>query len=200
MSGKYLFFYGMNLIDLITGAGYFTLFLLSLYSLARADRVVKPQHLNGYRLIWTIITITIFMILISCVFGISKTLMDNIRIIANKQGWYDNRYSFQIIFISGICAILLLVAVVNEASSTGIFSYNGHVIRWLIILFAFNLINSISLHILDQFMNTRILGFRIERGIEMLIIIFVLISYARHLYDSAKKVKQVSYVTPARYI
>lgn len=200
MAGKVFLLYGMNVINLLIGAGYFSLFLMSLHTLTKSTRIVKPRDLNGYRLIWIIISITIFMILISCVFDISKTLMDNIRIMANNQGWYNNRYSFQVISITGICSILLLVAVINEVSSSGIFSYNGHVIRWLIILFAFNLINSISLHFIDQLMNIRILGFRTERWIEISIIIFVLISYTRHLYDSNKKDQRAYYVTPARYI
>lgn len=200
MTGKYLLLYGMNVIDLITGVGYFLLLLLSLYSLTRAARMVKPQHLTGYRLLWTTISIIFFIILISCVFDISKTLMDNIRIIANNQGWYNNRYTLQVIFIVGIFAILLLIIVVSEASSSGIFSYNGNVIRWLIVLFAFNLINSVSLHFIDQFMNIRILGFRIERWIVISIIIFILISYKHHFYDFKKRDQQVSYVNPARFI
>lgn len=200
MSDKYLLLYGMDVIDLITGVGYFSLFLLSLYSLTRAARTVKPQHLTGYRLIWTIISIIFFVILISCVFDISKTLMDNIRIIANNQGWYNNRYTLQVIFIAGIFAIFLLITVVNEASSSGIFSYNGNVIRWLIVLFAFNLINSVSIHFIDKFMNVRILGLRAEKWIETSIIIFILISYKCYFYDFKKRDQQVPYINPARFI
>ncbi|MBN1907883.1 MAG: hypothetical protein JW927_22595 [Deltaproteobacteria bacterium] len=200
MTEKYLFLYGMNIINLLIGAGYFILFLLSLHSLTRAAHIVKPQHVNGYRLLWAVIAITILMILISSIFDISKTLMDNTRIIANNQGWYNNRYSLQVIFITGIFAILLLITVVSEASSSGIFSYNGNVIRWLIVLFAFNLINSVSLHFIDQIMNIRILGFRIERCIEIAVIIFILISYKRHFYDLKIRDQHVSYVNPERFI
>jgi hypothetical protein len=200
MSRNFLFSYGMNTFDFVIGAGYLTLFFLSLHSLARATRIVKPQHLRGHRLIWTSIAVIILMILISSVFDISKTLMDNIRIMADNQGWYNNRYSFQVIFIAGVFAIILLAAVVNETSSSGILTYNGHVIRWLIALFAFNLINSISFHFIDQFMNIRFLGLRTERWLETSIMIFIFISYTRHLYDTSKKGHQVSYVTPARYI
>lgn len=199
MSGKYLLIYGMNVFDLITGVGYFSLFLLSLYSLTTATRMVKPQHLTGYRLIWTIISIIFFIILISCVFDISKTLMDNIRIIANNQGWYNYRYSFQVVFITGICAIILLIAVITEASSS-VIKYNGHVIRWLIVLFTFNMINSVSLHFIDQLMNIRILGFRTERWFEISIIIISLISFICHFYDLNKKDQLASYVNPARFI
>lgn len=200
MTGNYLFSYGINAFDFVIGLCYLTLFCLCIHSLARASRIVKPQHLRGYRLIWTSIAIIILMILISSVFDISKTLMDNIRIVADNQGWYNNRYSFQVIFITGVFAMILLAAVVNETSSSGILTYNGHVLRWLIVLFAFNLINSISFHFIDQFMNIRIIGFRTERWLEISIIIFIFISYTRHLYDSSKKDHQVSYVTPARYI
>lgn len=200
MSEKYLLLYGMNIINFLIGAGYFIVFLLSLHSLTRAAHIVKPQHVTGYRLLWAVIAITILMILISSIFDISKTLMDNTRIIANNQGWYNNRYSLQVIFITGIFAILLLITVVSEASSSGIFSYNGNVIRWLIVLFAFNLINSVSLHFIDQIMNIRILGFRIERCIEIAIIIFILISYKRHFYDFKKRDQHVSYVNPERFI
>jgi hypothetical protein len=200
MPGKYHLLYGMNIIDLITEVGYFLLFLLSLHLLSRATRVAKPQHLNAYILMWTIITIIIFMILISSVFDISKTLMDKIRIIANNQGWYNNRYTLQVIFIAGIFSVFLLIAVVNEASSSGVFSYNGNVIRWLIILFVFNLINSVSLHLIDQFMNIRVLGLRAERWIEISIIIFVLISFTRNFFDFKKRDRHVSYANPARFI
>jgi hypothetical protein len=200
MPEKYLLLNELNTIQFLIGAGYFIIFLLSFHSLARANRIVSPQHLTGYRMIWTAIAIGIFIILISCIFDISKNIMDNLRIMAINQGWYNNRNSFQVIFITGISAIIIMAAAINETSSSGFFSYNGHVIRWLIVLFSFNMINLISLHFIDHLMNIRILGFRTERWIEILLIIFVLISYMRHLYDSNKKGQRISYVTPARYI
>jgi hypothetical protein len=187
-------------MNFIIGTGYLALFILCLLSLSKAAYRVTPEHLTGYRIIWVTAAIVILLTLISSVFDIPKTFMDNIRIIALKQGWYNVRYSFQIIFLVGICAIIFMAAVVNEVSMSGLFVYNRHVMRWLILLIGFNLINTISFHYVDQIMNMRIIGCRMERWFEILIILLMLISLTRKHYSSLKRSLAASHVSHARFI
>jgi hypothetical protein len=200
MPDHYYILNDINIINCMIGAGYLTLFSLCLLSFIKASDLVTPEHQTGYRIIWAISAIIILLIMLSSLFDISKTLMDNIRITAIKQGWYSDRRSLQVTLITGICAMLFLIVVINEISVSGLFMDTRHVIRWLGFLCSFKLIKMISFHYIDLVMNIRVLGYKVDRWLELSIAIFILISFTRHFLTSLKGNHSDSDVISVRYI
>jgi hypothetical protein len=84
------------------------------------------------------------------------------RILAHKQGWYDDRQEVQKMFIAGLCGaaaagcVAIAVAAYHMPPSTRL------ALCGIVVLTAFVLIRASSFHQVDILLNTRTIGLKVN--------------------------------------
>lgn len=136
----------------ITVALYFAAFLTSWRAAQSTDG--REQKL------WLLISLMFIFLGINKQLNLPSALTEACRMLAIQQGWYAERGIVQLWFIAGVALVGLCVAVsllrlASEAPASTWFALIGTVI-----VLAFVLIRAASLHDIDRFIDTRILGLK----------------------------------------
>jgi hypothetical protein len=199
MLNKSLNYIVFNTPELVIRSGYLICAIFCLYYLYRAPYFVKKHHIKGYRILMGFTSLIIITLLIFNLFEILQSIINTTRITAIKNGWYESRHAIQLIAITGILAIAILFLVIIENAISELLKYNWIFFYGLFFLIVFSSINNISIHFLDQIMNSKIFGLKFARIIELSIILLMTASSVIGSFR-LKKRENIKSISLTRYL
>ena len=128
------------------------------------------------RLKWWIITILFFLIGINSIFNFHIHLSELFREYAHIEGWYEDRRSFQMLFLAVIISFGIITDLALQSKLKEISLNNRMVIYGTAFLGSIFLFDIISFHPVDSLFNSYIFGCKIRLILELAGIIWVAVS------------------------
>lgn len=129
----------------------------------------KKDKVDSYYIrFWFILIIILFILGINKQLDIQMLLTDIGRIYSMEHGWYDNRKIFQIEFTSFLAIIGIGFLFVIIYFLINIWRQVSLALFGLSILFSFVIVKSVSIHLLEHFFSTTILGITFFGIIELI--------------------------------
>jgi hypothetical protein len=158
--------------------GWATTFLYLLTSL-QCWRLVRRGSRNfqrSERLIWWSLAIGLFALGLNKQLDLQTAFTETGRILARRQGWYEARRSFQLVFVALFAATTLLMSVgllylTRNASVAARVAVFG-----MVVLLGFILIRGVSFHHVDEFLRSRLFELRANWIFEIGGILLILVS------------------------
>ena len=109
------------------------------------------------RRIWSLIVCAVLAVSCCVLTGFPDYATRVIRIWVMLSGWYDERWSFQLGTVVGICACAVIGSVGLQAIGPGARSFQG-VIFWFYVLVVYVLVRAVSLHEIDAVLRISVCG------------------------------------------
>ena len=139
------------------------LYLLAVWTTWRASRTTAGRE----RMLWTAISVMFLALGINKQLDLQTAFTEIGRIVAFKQGWYNERQIVQLHLIETVAVIcvaiaLMLVLLAYDAPFSTWFGLVG-----MTIVLAFVLIRAASFHHIDRFIGERVLGLKWNWVLEM---------------------------------
>jgi hypothetical protein len=184
----------------LIGAGYATAILFCVFLILRAVEIVPPDQVFTYRILWFCIALILIFLSINRLLDIQFILTDWGRRIALGQGWYYQRYTLQMFFIAGVCISIVITLVIMELMFPEMWRQNWLTLGCLLLLIGLIVISSVSFHPVDQFLNQKIMNFRLGRLFELTGVISVSLSMIINLFLFGKNEKHQEAMPATRYI
>jgi hypothetical protein len=157
--------------------GWATTFLYLLTSL-QCWRLIRGAHKSprSESLIWLSLAIGLLVLGLNKQLDLQTAFTETGRILARRQGWYEARRSFQLVFVALFAATTLLMSVgllylTRNASVAARVAVFG-----MVVLLGFILIRGVSFHHVDEFLRSRLFELRANWIFEIGGILLILVS------------------------
>jgi hypothetical protein len=163
-------------IAFVTGFGYCVTIIMCMTFYLRIETFIEENHILPHRLTLLFIAIILSIILIVKIFDLDIRLTELVRMLSKTHGWYEDRRAFQlmisvVIIISGILIIIRL-----ENTNYHVWRHYNLTLPSMLILVGYNIINTLSFHLVDQILHKYICGVAVYRMFDLIIIYWIMIS------------------------
>lgn len=167
--------------------GWFTVVFYFLTSALAFVTAYKYRYLNTDFRFWLFLAVFLLLLGINKQLDIQSLFTEIGRVIAKKQGWYNDRRRFQavfviIFFILSLISIALLWWILRKEWRKFLFPLTG-----LLLLVSFIVIRAASFHHVDRFLKSGPSGVRMNWILELGGIGWVMISSAYRLKKTGRK-------------
>jgi hypothetical protein len=171
-----------SIIGWLTVAAYFaTSLLCAICGRRKEQNYSSPDSTAHHRLWWTI-AIVLLLLGINKQLNLQSLITEVGRELAKQQGWYNQRRTFQVVFISIICfSGYLSILIVWRFAIGGIWREYWLTIIGSVFLVSFIIIQAASLHDIDRFLSIDLLGLKMSWVLELGGIFFIGISATSQL-------------------
>ncbi len=156
----------MSCIAWLLVAAYFFTTIIAI-KLALSSSLRQLEHSIKHKRFWLIIASIIFFLGVIKYFGLVSLLSGIGRYYAYRDGWYERRGAFQVVFIIGITTFILIAAMCFKYQSTGIWRNNWLTVMALFYLLLLVLIRIISFHYIDSLIYSSFMGVRLYWVLEL---------------------------------
>jgi hypothetical protein len=145
------------------------LYFLAVLSTWKTANIVRARErfVAGERYTWSAISILFVALGINKQLDLQTALTELGRVVAENQGWYDDRQIVQVRFVIGVAVICVLVT-----CALLVLARKSPASTWLALVgtatvLAFVFIRAASFHHIDRFLGSTILGLRWNWVLEM---------------------------------
>jgi hypothetical protein len=190
----------MPIIEIFIAAGYLIILILCFAIPFHCNSTIPSDQIFYHRIIPVSIALILLIMIIIRIFNINDFITNESRLIAKYDGWYEDRHTFQLLFVCSLIISGILVIIYVERKLSAIWHQYSWSIYSTIVLIGFITINAVSYHPIDQFLKHEIGGIKISRIIEFINIIWIIISLLiryRHIND---KMNEIKIIPGSRYI
>jgi len=168
----------------LTVAAYASAAILCFVAASRCLDIADPEQSHHRRRLWLGVAIFMLMLCINKQLDLQSLFTDMGRVLATREGWYDNRRAVQRWLVLGVAAagaatFLFLAWKIRSALRENLILLLG-----LTSLITFIVIRAASFHHVDKLLGWEILGFRMNWILELggigLIVVGAAQSICRH--------------------
>jgi hypothetical protein len=188
----------MTLTRSIICTGYFFNALICFFLRGRSKEATTGNHDFLSRKLCLCMAIMFIVMVIIRLFDIDFKIIDAARNFFKTNNWYDQRYAIQVLSVSAVGATGIIFYFLME--STKVSTQDRSIIRTIVLLAAYIIINAISYHPIDGMLTWQLgkypLGSLLEFGLVYLIGVSLLL---RFFYPATDK-GQLSKTSTVRYI
>lgn len=176
----------VNMVILwLIGIGYLLTTLMLVNIAFKPDEL--PEDVLKYRVKWCFLAIIIILIGLNSIFDLHKYLTGLIREYAHKEGWYQYRRQYQMVFLAGVISFGIIINLKFNLILSVISIENRRLLYGIFFLGVIAALDLISFHPVDALFKNEIFGFNVRLSFELLGIIWVLFALVLKITQDTKK-------------
>jgi hypothetical protein len=154
-----------SLMGWLTVAAYGLAAIIAFLAAHRAGRA--PGLALGSRTTWLLVSLLMSFLCLNKQLDLQSLLTDIGRVIAWKQGWYEDRREFQKWFVIGALGISCIIAFVTIIGFRQFWRYHFLLACGLVFLLTFIVVRAISFHHVDIFLRSQVAGAKMNWVLEL---------------------------------
>lgn len=166
-----------SLMGWLTVAAYGLAALVAFFAARRAGRA--PGLAMGSRSTWLLVSALMTFLCLNKQLDLQSLFTDIGRVIAHKQGWYEDRREFQKWFVIGALGVSCLTALITIIVFHKFWRYHFLLACGLAFMLTFIAVRAISFHHVDVFLRSRVAGAKMNWVLELTGIALVMIAAFR---------------------
>ncbi len=190
----------MPIIEILIAAGYLIILILCFAIPFRCNSTIPSDQIFYHRIIPVSIALILLIMIIIRLFNINEFFTNESRLIAKYEGWYEERGTVQLLFVCSLIISGILLLIYMERKFSTIWRHYSWSIYGTIVLIVFITINAVSYHPIDQFLKRETGGIKINRIIESINVIWIIISLFRSYRHINDKMNEIKNLPGSRYI
>ena len=190
----------ITITDWLAAISYFIPALFSGIYIIRAKNIVAKNEIFSHQILWWSITLILILLGIYRFFDFHILVAEFGRNLSKHQQWYERRFTFQLIFVFFVGLFCMLLLCFSESKIPILWRCYRLTICSIIYLICLVIIGTTSYHPIDMVFNNSIMGIRISWILELIGIVFFVISLVINLHRNATKVVSFNNVSGTKYI
>lgn len=175
-----------TIVGWLTVLAYFIAVFLCVACAKRKRYEISDKNLAAQRRLWWFIALALFLLGINKQLDLQTFLTEAGRMIARREGWYEQRRWIQELFVASVFCGSFFLLVILFFAFRDIWKENRLTIAGLVFLVGFVVIRATSFHHVDLILGWHFGNFKLNWILELDGIACILISAAIHLKRSAK--------------
>jgi hypothetical protein len=156
-----------SVIGWLTVAAYFVTSLLCAICARRRAHNYSASDPTAHHRLWWIIAIVLLLLGISKQMDLQSLIIEVGRELAKQQGWYNQRRTFQVVFITVVCFSGYLSILIASRFVIDVWREHRLTITGAIFLVGFIVIRAASFHDMDRFLGIDLFGLKMNWVLEL---------------------------------
>jgi hypothetical protein len=176
-----------TIVGWLTAIAYFVTFLFSVVCARRLAGINLLEKVAVQQKLWWFISVALLLLGINKQLDIQTLITEVGKVLAKRQGWYEQRRTVQMWFIAGVVFSGAFSLILVWRTLQNVWKENGLTLFGMVFLVSFIVIRATSFHGVDRILGLEFSGFKMNWILELGGIICIWFSTILLLKKTARK-------------